>query len=246
MSKLLSFFSLLLLLVSCSAPQEEDNALYVGTSADNPPFEFVQNGQIVGFDIDLINEIANKLGKKIIIKNMSFQSLVPAVTNSDVQIVIAGISATERRAENMDFSIPYLSFAMSVITKDSFKIDSIEQLAGKIIGVQLGSTWHNKATDIASDVANVKIRALANNLLLINELILGNIDAIIAESSQFGRFEKLNKQLNKFTIPSSECLFAIAFTKDSSLKEDVNKIILELKATGYLDLLFQKWFNQSR
>src|SRR5689334_958577 len=102
-------------LTACGNSSKED-ALVVGTSADNPPYEFMEKDKIVGFDIDLIEAIAQELGKEIVVKNMEFSALVPALTSNHIDLAIAGISANEVRGEAVDFSDTYTSSVISMIT----------------------------------------------------------------------------------------------------------------------------------
>ena len=104
----------LLLLPACS-DNKNDHVWIAGTSADNPPYEFMQNGEIVGFDIDLINEIGKFLGKKLEFRNMEFHSLLAALSTNSVDLVIAGLSNTPERSSRVDFSITYISSEIAIL-----------------------------------------------------------------------------------------------------------------------------------
>jgi polar amino acid transport system substrate-binding protein len=235
-------YPLLILLLSCSDKSNEQD-LIVGTSADNNPYELVQNGEVTGFDIDLIKEIGKNLNKKVIIKDMNFNGLIPSLLTNDIDLAIAGISATDSRNESVDFSIPYSQQNISILSKENLKLQSLNDLENKTIGAQLGTTWHQKALDIASEVPGVKIKALSNNLLLVEEVKAGNLDAVILETSQVHKFTSLYNNLNKFDLDNAGNSLSIAFPKGSKLKNRIDQIILKLEQTGYLESLRQKWFN---
>ena len=233
---------LLLLLFACSS-EVDDKTIVVATSADNMPFEFIKIGEVVGFDIDLINEIGKRLGKTVKIKNMSFQGLIPALHSMDAQLLIAGMSETEKRGVSVDFSIPYAKSGMSVLTKSGFKIESIDDLQGKVIGAQMGSTWYQYALSVKEKVPNIEIKALANNLLLAEQLMAGGIDSMIVETCQVETYKNMDKNLNSLELPDAVFYFSMVFPRNSSLKADVDKVISELTAEGYIAILEKKWFN---
>jgi polar amino acid transport system substrate-binding protein len=222
-----------------------DNTLIVGTSADNPPYEFIDNDQVVGFDIDLANAIAEEMGKKVIIKNMEFSALIPALNSGHVDMIIAGISTNEVRNEHVDFSEPYANSAVSVLTLKTTAITKVEDLEGKKVGVQLGTTWETIAKGLADRIPNMEISSINNNLVLLEELKNGNIDAIILEDLQVKKFVQQNEALTGFTIDNVESSFAIAFAKGSDLKDKVNDIITTLKTKGKIQELKAKWLLSS-
>jgi polar amino acid transport system substrate-binding protein len=243
MKNLFYFVSLFLLLLGCEKAPDDNSTIVIGTSADNDPYEFISDKQVVGFDIDMINEIGKKFGKTIQVKNMSFHGLIPALLTNDVDLIIAGVSATEERSKSVDFSIPYTESCMSIMSAANFKISSIQDLKNKTIGAQIGSTWHQKAQKIAEEIEGVKVKALSNNLLLVEELKINNIDAVILETTQVEKFISTNGNLNRFDLEDSKVPLAIAFPKDSKIKEDINQTILELQQNGYVEFLKKKWFN---
>ena len=231
------------ILVSCDQKNNRADLLVVGTCGDNPPFEFIQNGQLVGFDVDLANLLANELGKKLVIKNMSFQGLLPALSSGSVDVLIAGLSNTAQRQQSVDFSDSYAETSMSILTNENLILTDLGQLKGKIIGAQMGSAWHQEAKKIQGNVQDVKLRLLLNNLLLINELMLGKIDALVVESSQVQKFRNVHYQIRSFEIADSKSILSIAVAKNSKLKKPLDKAVLRLKNSGAIALLSKKWFN---
>ena len=231
------------ILVNCEQKNNRAELFIVGTCGDNPPFEFIQNGQLVGFDMDLAKLLANELGKKLVIKNMAFQGLLPALSSGSVDVLISGLAKTSEREQNVDFSAPYVETSMSILTNENFILTDIGQLKGKIIGAQMGTTWHQEAKKIQSNVQDVKLRLLLNNLLLINELMLGKIDALVVESAQVQKFKNIHYRIKSFEIADSKSVLSIAMVKNSKLKNPLDKAILSLKNSGAIALLSKKWFN---
>ncbi|MDX1916861.1 MAG: ABC transporter substrate-binding protein, partial [Rickettsiaceae bacterium] len=140
---LLNLLALGFFLVSCNPMSE--NKLVVVTCADNPPFEYIKKGEIVGFDIDLIKEIGRKLGKEVEIQNIDFSGLILALMNNRVEVAIAALSPTPARAKYVDFTKSYMEADMAALFRDNLNIQNEDDLKSKILGAQFGSTWADYA-----------------------------------------------------------------------------------------------------
>ena len=126
-----------------------DGVLTVGTNAEFPPFEYVgDDGEADGFDIALIKAIGEKLGVEVQVENMEFASLVTSI-GSKIDVAIAGMTVTDERKESVDFSDPYYEAVQYVILPEGSEIATADDLVGKTIGVQLGTTGDFIASDIA-------------------------------------------------------------------------------------------------
>jgi len=228
---------------------KDRGTLIVGTSADFPPFEYVDSsGNIVGLDIDIANEIANKLGVKLVVKDLGFDALIPALQGKQVDLVIAGMTITEERAKVVDFSVPYYNASQAVISLSTEKFSSIDDLKGKKIGVQTGTTGESWAEE------NLVSKGIIpeNNLLhygKLSEALLalkrGDINAIIIDEPVARMFVKTVQGLQyDFGINTGE-QYGIAVNKDSKdLLNLVNEVLNKMKSDGTLDLLVQKWFGK--
>jgi ABC-type amino acid transport substrate-binding protein len=239
-------FAISIFLLSCSKINGTDSSpgkFVVATSADNPPYEFINNGKIVGFDIDLAEEIAKELDQELVIKNLDFPGLLPALLSGNVDAVIAALTVTPDRLNNVDFSESYIGTEMAVLYKDGMVINSNEDLQKKTIGVQFGTTWEDYAKQLVEDTQGGRIKSLSNNLTLIQELNNSNVDIVIMEKQQVEKFTAKYSDLKSLAIPETRSDFAIAFSKDSELTEKVNRIIQKLKATGFLAQLQSKWLS---
>lgn len=230
-----------------SETSEEKKVLIMGTSADYPPFEYVDTAkgeEIIGFDIDLANALAEKLGYEIQIKDIDFSGLIPALEAGQVDLVLSGMTPTEERKKNVDFSdIYYTAKHMIVSNKDS-GINTIEDLEGKTVGVQLASIQEGKANELAEKM-ELKVENRNRIPELIQEIKTGRFDAIIIEDTVANGYFKKNPDLGGFTIEDAEeAGSAIAFPKESKLTADFNKALNEMIENGEVDKLIVKWFGE--
>ena len=240
MLKILISILFALILTSCSQ-ESEQNTLIVATSADNPPYEYIKDGVVVGFDIDIINAIGASLDKKIVIKNLDFPALLPALVANNVDLVIAAITMTEERKAHIDFSDSYAATTLAVMFKKEDGFKSLNNLQKKVIGVQAGSTWEIYVKDLVSQIPEIRIRALANNLILVEELKAGNVDAIVMEEMQVKKFEQNVANISSFVLIDAKQEFAIALPKGSALTSEINGAISKLKESGELKKIKDKW-----
>lgn len=234
---------LLISLFSCTEKKNTEDTLVVGLSADNPPYEFILSSKIVGIDVEIIEAIASELGKKVIIKNIDFPALFPAVNSGSVDCVISAISKTSAREEYFDFSDIYAESSFSAIIRSEDNISGLSDLSGKVIGAQLGTTWEVEAKKIAEEMPGTLVRSLSNNLVLIEELNSGSVDVVILEKMQVGEFLKNNKNLSFFDLPGLKSEFAILLPKGSSLTNKINDSIKHLKKQNKLLMIQQKWMK---
>ncbi|AIE60653.1 transporter substrate-binding domain-containing protein [Bacillus methanolicus] len=245
------------LLAACGTGQKDSakdgngadgkKVLIMGTSADYPPFEYVdtaKSDEIIGFDVDLAKAIAGKLGYKVQVKDIEFSGLVQALKSGQVDFVLAGMTPTEDRKKNVDFSDIYYTAKHMIVSKKDSGIKSLEDLKGKTVGVQLGSIQEGKAKEIRKKV-DMKIENRNRVPELIQEIMTGRFDAAIIEDTVAKGYFKKEKNLTGFTISDNpeEAGSAIAFPKNSKLTKDFNKVLNEMKKNGELDKLIVKWFG---
>lgn len=255
----------LLLLAACGSTQSEENTsgsgeesseessetssedkqvLEMATSADFAPFESRNtDGDIVGFDIDLANHIADELGYELKITDMKFDGLIGALQNERVDMVLAGMSATESRQQNVDFSTPYNYSGEMFVTLDGSDITSLEDLEGKTVGVQLGTIQEEGAKKIQEDV-DFELKTVDDGPILIQELNSNRIDvAYMDKAVAEGYIEE--QGLAGFKDPTSSTPgMAVAFPKGSDLVEEVNAVIEEAEESGKLQELKDEWLTE--
>lgn len=224
---------------------EGSNTLVMATSADYPPYEYVDStsGQqeIVGFDVEIAKYITEQLGYELQINNVDFNSLIPALQAQRADFVMAGMTPTEERKQNVDFSDIYYEAKNTIVSRQGSGLTSAESLRGKTVGVQLGSTQEQAAKDLEG--LNVKPLNRINEM--IQELKAGRIDAIIMEDTVAKGYIESNSDLEFHAIPNEgEAGSAIAFPKDSELVGEFNTVLQEMKDSGKLEELVNKWFGE--
>lgn len=224
--------------------------LVVGTAPGYPPFEFIKStdgkSEVVGADIDLANKVAEKLGVKLEIKTMDFDSLIPALVSDKIDMAITGMTPTDERKKTIDFSDVYFTGTNSLIVKADFnkKAETADDLKQLKIGVQKGSTQEILA------VEKLKVpstKSLLNIPDLVSDLKNGNIEAVIASSTvakiNEKQFEGI-KVLDIKGLSSSDAgeTAAIALKKGNNeeLLKEVNSLIKELHDSGEYDKILNK------
>ena len=228
-----------LLLAGCSDKKDNDTLL-VATSADNPPYEQMSNGEIVGFDIDLMRAIGKELGKEVEFKNTEFNGIIASLASNNVDMAIAAISITDQRKEKVDFSVPYTDANIALLFRKDSNFQSEQDLKKSMrVGSQLGTIWTLAAYEMSIKYG-FNTHALSNNLMLVEELKNSQIDAIVMEEFQGKKFVEKYPELDSFSLAQNSS-FAIALPKNSYLTDDINKAIETLKNNGAIDDLSKKW-----
>ena len=215
--------------------------LYVGTNAEFQPFEYLENGKIVGFDVELMEEIGKLIGKEIEWKNIAFDGLLPALQMKKVDLVIAGMTANEERMKTVSFTQPYYTASQVIIVKEGdSSIKSFADLKGKKVGVMLGFTGDM----VVSEIDGVKIERFNAAYAGIMALQAGKVEAIVLDSEPAKNYVAQNKGLVLADADAEQEEYAIAVRKnDKALLEKVEKALSEIKENGTYDKLIQKYFG---
>lgn len=224
---------------------EGKKVLVMGTSADYPPFEYVDTAkgeEIIGFDIDLANLIAEKLGFEMKVENIDFNGLIPAIQAGKVDFVLAGMSPNPDREKVVDFSEPYNETQQMVVTKKDSGIKTLEDLAGKTVGAQISSIQEDLAKEVAE---TIDMKVESRNLIpeVVQELMTKRFNAAIIEDIVAENYVKRNPDLTYFPVVIDDVDYkAAVFPKGSELKEQFDQAIQELTDSGKIEELRQKWF----
>lgn len=227
------------LISACSQPKNP-HEMHFSTSAEYPPFEYIENNQIKGFDIDLAQLIAQQLGKKAVFDNMQFSTVLPAVSSGQDEAAISTITITDERKQNFDFSQPYYFEGMAVVYKNNVAIHSSGQLKGKKVAVQLGSVMEIWAKQHLPAEAVI---ALDNNNLAIEALLADHVDAVLLDGAQGAVFSSKHANLGYSIIDQAKDGYGIALAKNSPLTAQINQALAHLQKTGELDQLKAKWLG---
>lgn len=227
-----------------TAPAE---TLIMATSADYPPYEYIDTSsgsdEIIGFDIDIAKAITEQLGYGLEITNMDFNGLIPALQAQRADFVMAGMTPTEERKQNVDFSVIYYEAKNTIVAPVGAGFTDAASLSGKKVGVQLGTIQEEAAQEIEG--ANVIPLNRINEI--VQELKAGRIDAAIIEDTVAKGYIASNPDLEFNVIPNAGAAgSAIAFPKGSALVAEFDPVLQEMISSGKMDELVTKWFGDER
>ena len=231
--------SLSLLMTACSS-DKNPNELHVVTSAEYPPFEYIENGQLRGFDIELVKLIVKKLGMKVVFDSVQFSTVLASLGSGKADVAISTITITPLRAKNFDFSEPYYFESIAAVYPVDHPVTNQRQLMNKKIACQLGSTmeiWLKK------NKFGAQLTLLNNSNQSIEALKAGIVDVVIIDGAQGAVFSHKTPGLSFSTIAKSTDGYGIAFAMHSPLKPKVNEILRQLSASGELNQLKLKWLG---
>lgn len=237
------FIGFLLLLLLGGVIYGKDS-LYVGTDATEfPPFEYIENGKITGFDIELMEEIGKVLNREVIFKNIQFDGLIPALQTGKLDVIIAGMTVTEEREKNVTFSTPYYtSKQLLIVNKDSV-IKDIHNLEGNSVGVVLGCTGDIIATEMKDKITLYRYNTTSESIMALNA---NKIDVVILDSEPAKNFVKANSNLKLIDGELAQEDYAIAVSKENkSLIEEIDNALVTLKKNGIFEKLSNKYFIQN-
>ncbi|MCR4907689.1 MAG: basic amino acid ABC transporter substrate-binding protein [Lachnospiraceae bacterium] len=230
------------------AGSSENKKLVVGTNAEFPPFEYIDdNGKPDGFDMALIKAIGEKMGKEVDIQNMEFDSLVSSI-GTKIDLAIAGMTVTEERQNTVDFSDPYYTAVQYVILPADSEIATYEDLSGKAIGVQLGTTGDFDASDIEEADSSTKVSRYNKGVDAVNDLLNGKVDCVIIDKNPAETFVSKHAEelvaVDGSQFGFEEESYAIAMPKgDKELVDAVNKALQEIKSEGTFDKLVEEYIG---
>lgn len=230
-----------LVLPACGSAQGK--VYTVAMDATWPPFEFTdENGNIIGFDVDMINAIAAEEGFEIEIVNVAWDPLLAGMATCQYDIAASAMTITAERAESFNFSEPYFAAGQLVaVAFDNTDINGKDDLAGKTIGVQLGTTGDIEAQAIEG----ATVKSYDQISLAFLDLMNGQVDAVIADNTLVYEYVNQNPEDIKYVgeVFTAE-MFGIAVCKDETeLLDKINHGLAAIKAQGLLDELTATWFG---
>jgi hypothetical protein len=218
----------------------EEGKLIVSTNAEFPPYEYYDANEIVGIDIEIAQAIADKLGLELEVKDGAFDAIIAEVVSGKADIGIAGMTVTDERKQNVDFSDSYATGTQVIIVKEDSEIKSAADLEDKSIGVQLGTTGDIMATDIKDS----KVEQYNKGMDAVQALSQGKIDAVIIDSEPAKFYEKEVSGLKILDEAFAVEDYAIALKKgNTALQSKINEALKELKAEGKIDEIIGKYIK---
>jgi polar amino acid transport system substrate-binding protein len=245
-NKLFILIISLVAIAMLAACAQSDDALVVATDAAFPPFEFVDEDtkEIIGFDIDLINAIAEKANLDIRFQNVAWDPLLAGMADCQYDMAISAITILPERAEQFGFSDPYINAGQIVaVAIDNDSISGPDDLVGATIGAQLGTTGAMEAEAIADST----VKVYDTYELAFLDMMNGQIDAVIADYPTAVAFVNQNADdLKVVGEVFTDENYGIAFCKgNDELISQVNDALAELKAEGFIEDLVVEWYGST-
>ena len=219
--------------------------LVLGLDTEFPPMGFIdETGEIVGFDIDVAQEVCDRLGIALVKKGIDWDTKEEDLDKGNIDCIWNGMSVTPARAEAMNLSEPYMKNEVIVVVLGSSDIEGLRDLAGRKVGVQSGSTAQ-EVLETSDRVKDISVVTYDDNMELLNKLELGETDAALVDSVVAYHFI-LSSDKKYYILPDSlgEEEYAIGFRKgDQALRDRVQEILSEMKGDGTLGDISKKWFG---
>lgn len=238
MRKVFLLFLGLLLVTGCG---KKNDTIVMVTEAGFAPYEYYEDGEIVGVDIDIAKEIANAVGKKLEVKDVAFDSIINELKSGKADFALAGMSITEERLKEVDFSIEYTTSRQVVIVKDNSNISNVNSIYDKKIAVQLGSV-----ADLyfSNNYKNLDILRQKKYLSMVEDLKADKIDAIVMDKLPAEEIVKTNSNLKILDGYIFEDSYGIAVKKgNSNLISTINTVLNRLITEGKIEEYIIKYSN---
>ena len=244
--KILSIVLALVIVIGCFAacggkeePKEEKKVLTMATNAEFPPYEYYEGDKVVGIDAEVAQLIADKLGMELKIEDVAFDSIIPGVQAGKYDMGMAGMTVTEDRLKDVNFSDSYAKGVQVVIVKDGGTVASLDDIAGKKIGVQTSTTGDIYASDEFGEENVVKYE---NGALAVEALKNGKVDCVIIDNEPAKSYVAANEGLKILETEYAVEDYAICFAKENTeLQEKVNAALKELIADGSVAKVVEKY-----
>ncbi len=209
--------------------------------AEFPPYEYYEGDKIVGIDAEVAQLIADKLGMELKIEDVAFDSIIPGVQAGKYDMGMAGMTVTEDRLKDVNFSDSYATGVQVVIVKDGGAIASLDDIAGKKIGVQTSTTGDIYASDEFGEENVVKYE---NGALAVEALKNGKVDCVIIDNEPAKSYVAANEGLKILETEYAVEDYAICFAKENTeLQEKVNAALKELIADGSVKKVVDKYIS---
>jgi ABC-type amino acid transport substrate-binding protein len=223
-----------------SSDSGSGNTLLVGSDIPYPPFEQGKAPDYDGFDIELVNEIAERTGKTVKYQDTAFDTIFRDVAQGKFDMVASAATITPEREQTVDFSDPYYEANQAIVVASGSDIQSVEDLDGKIIGAQDGTTGEAYAND---EISADSVRGYAQGPEAIQAAKAGQVDAVIIDEPVAQDALSNQSGIEIAAVISTGELYGFAFAQDNdSLREEINKALQEIKDDGTLQKIYGKWF----
>lgn len=228
---------------SGDSKKDSKDTLVMATNAEFPPYEFHEGDDVVGIDADIARAIGEEMGMEVKIEDMAFDSIIPAVTSGKADFGAAGMTVTEDRKKNVDFTDTYATATQVIIVKEGSDIAGPDDLTSKKIGVQLGTTG-----DIyADDIEDAEVERYNKGFEAVQALTQDKIDAVVIDGEPAKEFVAEADGLKILDEAFTEEEYAIAVAKDNDdLLKKMNEALASLKESGKIDEIVAKYISADK
>jgi glutamine transport system substrate-binding protein len=230
---------------SASGKEETKKKIIVGTDAAFAPFEYMDKGKIVGFDVDLLDAVMKEAGMDYELKNIGWDPLFAALQNKEIDMAISGITINDKRKQTYDFSVPYFEATQMIMVKQNSPIKNALDLKGKTIGVQNATTGQEAVEKLLGKGNNIK--KFETTVVAIMELLNGGVDAVVTDNAVANEYVKNNPNKKIKVIPDSKHFesefYGMMFPKGSDLKAKVDEALKKVMKSGKYAEIYKKWFG---
>ena len=225
----------------------DSDTLVMATNATFPPYEYVDGDEYKGIDIEISQAIADAMGKKLVVDDIDFDSIIPAITTGKADMSLAGMTVTDERKESVDVSDSYATGVQVIIVPEDSDITGPDDLANdKMIGVQQGTTGHIYCSDTPEKggFGEDHVTADPNGASAIQALLTGKVDAVVIDNDPAKAFVAENPGLKILDTEYVTEDYAIAVQKgNTELLNQINEILAQLKADGTLQSIIDKYIK---
>ena len=226
---------------SACSKTETKETLVMATNAEFPPYEYHDGDAIVGIDAEIAQAIADKLNMELKIEDVAFDSIIPGVQAGKYDMGMAGMTVTDERLKSVNFSTSYAKGVQVVIVKEDSSIKSIDDVAGKKIGVQTSTTGDIYAS---GDFGEENVTKYDNGAVAVQALVSGKVDCVIIDNEPAKSYVAANEGLKILETAYVEEDYAICFNKeDEELMNKVNAALEELIADGTVQKIVAKYIK---
>ena len=249
--KLLVFLTIILI-ISCYLPSSNAQSTYekikssktmiAGNSGSYPPFEMMDGNNLIGFDVDLAEELGRRMGIKIKFEVIDFKGMIASLTSKRVDVLISALTWTPERAERISYSSPYYNAGIGALYKDKSPIALPKDLAGKTVGVQLGSSGDLFAREKIGTIVK-EIKTYDDIMLAVKDLENGRVDAVINPVPVLRHNAKAASGIRITAVWDNRVVGINTRKEDVDLLSEINKHVNAMKNDGFLDRLDKKWFD---
>lgn len=241
MKKIISLLLIITMVASLFGCKNSGNKLVMVTNAEFPPYEYKDGGEFKGIDVEIATEIAKKLGKELQILDIQFDAIINSVDSGKADMGMAGMTVTEDRKQNVDFSNTYTTAVQSVIVKNNSGINKVDDLQGRVIGVQTGTTGDIYCSD---DFGEDSIKRYNKAADAVQALVSGSIDSVVIDDQVAISLVANNTGLKILSTAYALEEYAICVKKgNTELLNQINDALDELTNDGTIDTIKAKYIK---